>query len=224
MLAIRTVLGLGYRTKTEDGELVCQMKEPICMHIDYPVPESHPKSLFGSLFMDEYTNKVMGITPLKGNKEDATYTYGNRLRAYPTKIPGVVGRMLTKVTQLFHPTVPEGVDQIDFLVRSLRSSPNTRRAVAITWNPPIDTNTPEPPCLQYIQCTVVDGQLNMVVLFRSHDILSAYGANLYALAVMQRTISDKVGVRQGWMEVISNNAHIYYTRDSYELDRYGIKY
>ncbi len=55
--------------------------------------------------------------------------------------------------------------------------------------------------------------LDMKVVFRSNDMLSAAGANMYALARLQQYIADAVGVKPGAYTHISLVPHIYYRRD-----------
>jgi Thymidylate synthase len=53
----------------------------------------------------------------------------------------------------------------------------------------------------------------MKVVFRSNDMLSAAGANMYALARLQQHIAEAVGVAVGAYTHISLVPHIYYMRD-----------
>jgi len=71
------------------------------------------------------------------------------------------------------------------IVNRLLSEPLSRRAQGITWFPNEDIESKTPPCLQRIQCTLRKRRLNMYVEFRSNDMLSALGANMYALAYLQ---------------------------------------
>ena len=113
---------------------------------------------------------------------------------------------------------PVHIDQIAYIVDKLRSSPNTRRAIAITWNPVIDEKLDDCPCLQLVQCTVRDGKLAMRVIFRSNDMLTAAGANMYALVQLQKSIADKLGVPCGTYTHISLVPHIYYIRDAHDIE------
>ena len=78
--------------------------------------------------------------------------------------------------------VPVHVDQIEYIPEKLRTSSVNRRAIAITWNPVIDEQLDDCPCLQLVQCTLRDGRLAMKVIFRSNDMLTATGANVSALS------------------------------------------
>ena len=60
----------------------------------------------------------------------------------------------------------------------------------------------------------------MIVYFRSNDMLSAYGANVFALATLQKRVAGELGIEIGWLETISASAHIYDLRDRDELDKF----
>jgi thymidylate synthase len=96
---------------------------------------------------------------------------------------------------------------------------STRRAVAITWTPEVDQDEKNVPCLQLIMCTIRRGRLDMKVVFRSNDMLSALGANMYGLTELQKFIADKIGVPVGTYTHISLVPHVYYKRDASELSK-----
>lgn len=112
------------------------------------------------------------------------------------------------------------VDQIDYMIKKLSSTPYTRRAQGITWNPKIDPVTDDPPCLQRIWCRLVrqeNGEylMNMNTHWRSRDAYKASFMNIFALTDLQRYIAEKVSaslgvpVRVGRYVDISDSFHIY---------------
>jgi thymidylate synthase len=58
----------------------------------------------------------------------------------------------------------------------------------------------------------------MKVVFRSNDMLTAAGANMFALVHLQQFIADKLGVPAGPYTHISLVPHIYYKRDVNDLE------
>ena len=110
-------------------------------------------------------------------------------------------------------------DQVRYIVEKLRASPESRRAVGVTWCPPVDGKLGDCPCLQLIQCVVRDGRLDMKVVFRSNDMLSAAGANMFALARLQEFVAKEVGAAVGAYTHVSLVPHIYFKRDA--ADRCG---
>src|SRR5512136_2226620 len=56
------------------------------------------------------------------------------------------------------------------------------------------------------------------VLFRSNDMLTAAGANMYALVQLQNSIADTLGLPCGTYTHISLVPHIYYIRDMHDIE------
>lgn len=138
------------------------------------------------------------------------YTYGNRLRSWtiPNRSsfdqPSSIQSSLDRSSFNWPP-----VDQIEHVVRRLRASPQTRRATAVTWIPPIDETRDEVPCMIVDDFKLRDGRLNLSVFFRSHDFAGAYPANLYGLARVLEHVSKEVGATPGSISTLSSSAHVY---------------
>jgi thymidylate synthase len=237
---------------TEDGEYTWDPEEPVCIHVDEPFaePMRSGASLFGEKFSEQYQASLYRITPRRDDGTDAVYTYGNRLRDYP--VAGVeitrksAGAVRNAIDALFKKIgyVPAhacgeitwkgdgregGIDQIrKSIIDRLVSNPESRRAIAITWFPVQDISADEPPCLQIVQCLIdQNNRLNLVCVFRSNDMLSAWGQNAFGLAHLQKYICEQINLQikgdgqkysQGWLETVSISAHMYFHRDQLELD------
>ncbi|KQC05507.1 MAG: thymidylate synthase [Methanoculleus sp. SDB] len=204
---IRAILKYGVFLMTEDGEKTLELPEPLNIHIGNPFAEYmvSPHNMFGKQAMQQYASDL-----LSGSESDFVYTYHDRLFDYPRELgEGFSGD-----------GDGNGIDQIDYIIRKIRDEPTTRRALGITWFPVKDGTSAHPPCLQRIQCLARDGKLNMHMEFRSNDMLSALGANMYALAHLQKHIADSLGLLPGWYSHTSVSAHLYYERDREELMRY----
>jgi len=100
-------------------------------------------------------------------------------------------------------------EQVKMIEEALRKSPNTRRAVIHTWKVGIDNNSKSPPCLQLIQFVVRNGELNMIVYFRSNDMALAYGDNMYGMAHLLQRTATRLGLKIGYLQSISACPHIY---------------
>ena len=150
-------------------------------------------------FLDKYAQDL-----LRGSTSSFEYDYHGRLFDW--------GERLASEGKNVH------IDQIEYIVRKLRQSGNSRRAIAITWNPVIDENLDDCPCLQLIQCVIRDGHLLMRVVFRSNDMLTAAGANMYALVQLQKSIAERLGVPCGTYTHISLVPHVYYIRDMQDIE------
>ena len=245
----------GMTRVTEDGEVTYDPEEPVCIHIDSPMsrPMKSSASLFGEGFSDLYQSSLYTVTKRKNDGTDATYTYGNRLRDYPeaslqtgTARGSILKKGVDRLMSIlgYVPRISKGeiffrgdgnlggIDQIQkSIIDRLIESPNSRRAIAITWFPVFDISREDPPCLQFVQCLIDKNQhLNLICLFRSNDMLSAWGQNAYGLAHMQKYILDGINegrakkgqdlLIQGWLETISISAHMYVRRDQLELMKF----
>lgn len=186
---------------TEDGEKVIEVgprtyvvKNILNMRYVDTMP-------YTQKFLDEYTDKFLNGYLVCNNFE---YDYHSRLYHY-------------------HHGKMDDINQIAELQEKLCRNINTRRAVAITWKPELDNIRKDVPCLQYIQCTVRENALHMNVLFRSNDMLMAFGCNAYALTTLQRNICDWVSrsinkkLIYGYYNHTVICPHIYYERDAEEF-------
>ncbi|MGC9515440.1 thymidylate synthase [Methanocrinis sp.] len=136
---------------------------------------------------------------ISGENPGFEYTYGERLRSWT--LPGSVNK---KEENVIGP-----VDQIDYVVRRLRANPNSRRASAVTWIPPVDTKKEEVPCMMVDDFKIREGRLHLAALFRSHDFAGAYPANLYGLTRLLEYVGERVGAEPGSITTVSCSAHIY---------------
>jgi thymidylate synthase len=197
---VKMILEKGWVLQTEDAETTIEFEE-IAMQIDTPLAEPmvSPHSRFQQKFVEQYARDL-----LNGSHASFEYDYHGRLFDW--------GERLTVDGQPVH------VNQIEYIVEKLKSSPVSRRAIAITWNPVIDEQLDDCPCLQLAQCVIRDGKLAMRVVFRSNDMLTAAGANMYALVQLQKSIAGKLGVPCGTYTHISLVPHIYYIRDVHDIE------
>jgi len=128
-----------------------------------------------------------------GEAEDfgVTYTYGERLTAYPFRS----GKRL---------------NQIEYAVSYLKENKNTRRAIAFVWNVEKDSFIGnEPPCITQISWLVKNNKLYQTAIIRSSDVYGAWHINAFGLRRIQREIAEKVGLELGSLITISISAHVY---------------
>lgn len=193
-LAVASIVKKHALVTTEDKERTIE-SEALCLVCETPMDSYRvsSKSLHGIDFMEAYAYDV-----IHGTDKTFSYTYHDRLFAYGDK-----------------------VNQIDYIVEKIKCNPETRRACAVVWNPLTDCQMAHCPCLQFLQCHVDEfGKLDMYVIFRSNDMLSAFGSNAYALTKIQALIAEKLDLPVGTYTHISLVPHIYYIRDAAELSKF----
>lgn len=77
----------------------------------------------------------------------------------------------------------------------------------------------DPPCLNQMLFSYVDGRLDMTILFRSNDGVKAFPMNIHALAMLHIKVCKEVGVPVGAMHYVANNFHAY-SKDWAMLEQY----
>ncbi|MEK6921288.1 MAG: thymidylate synthase, partial [Nanoarchaeota archaeon] len=128
-----------------------------------------------------YYPQVLTASTLEG----VEYSYGQRMRDH------------------------KQIDQIQALIASLRQSPHTRRALAVTWDVEKDVTNEKPPCLILVEFLVQREKLYLTAFFRSNDMFHAWPRNTFGLRKLQYFVSQEVGIPPGSLTVISSSAHIY---------------
>ncbi|RQD82629.1 MAG: thymidylate synthase [Methanocalculus sp. MSAO_Arc2] len=219
-LAVTRILEKGRKRKTENSEETVETDE-IALRVENPLaePMASSASRFGRSFLDCYADDL-----IYGSDAIFEYDYHSRLFDWGQGLMIGEGEMNKDAVH---------TNQIAYIIRKLQDDPVSRRAVAVTWNPPVDENLDDCPCLQLVQCIIRQGleeeeqrYLDMKVVFRSNDMLSAAGANMYALARLQEYITSTVAegvsfdVSVGAYTHISLVPHIYYRRDAADIPRF----
>ena len=187
---IRQILVMGDEGVTEDGEGVITKPIPHTARFDPRLKTAVPPGL-GKMALAMYCDQIMD--PDKGEFD---YTYGNRLRQY------------------------FGIDQFKEVSKLLLERPDTRRAIMTTNDPKRDMKMKNKPCLQFVQ--VYQDPHNedfhkMFVLFRSHDMLSGWYANMVGMRHLARELGEESGIEISEIICTSVIPHIYYKRDIEQL-------
>ena len=170
--------------RTDERDLQTKWLDNVLIHIENPyenrVSAGYPFS--EKVLKEQYATQL--LTP---DKLDFEYTYGERLNAW--------GK--------------EQINQIDYIVKKLSSSPHTRRAVANLWDPRVDERADEVPCLNHFVFMKKKDMLDLTVAIRSNDMFGAWPANVYALTELLIHVSERVKMKPGSITTLSVNAHIY---------------
>jgi len=110
------------------------------------------------------------------------------------------------------------VDQLRYVIKSLKRDINTRQAIIQFGDPVKDSfensvdlkKTKDYPCSRTLQFMMVDGKLNCTLYIRSNDILFGLSAvNITNFTIMQEYVANIVGVPVGMYYHIANNLHVY---------------
>ncbi|MBD3406599.1 MAG: thymidylate synthase [Candidatus Lokiarchaeota archaeon] len=158
--------------------------ENVMIHIRHPFKQRVSKSY---PFSERVLKEKYSTQLLNPDRLDFDYTYGERLNAWGE----------------------ESINQIEYVISKLKKNPNTRRAVATTWDPRKDIVVDEVPCLNHFVFMKRSDQLDVSVMIRSNDMYGAWPANVYALGDLLRYVCDQTNMTVGTITTLSVNAHIY---------------
>lgn len=73
------------------------------------------------------------------------------------------------------------IDQFNVMYERLYNNFGSNRAVATLYNPGLDFDKDDIPCLNWLQVTVRDSKLELHCMFRSNDLYGAWPSNMYLL-------------------------------------------
>jgi thymidylate synthase len=118
-------------------------------------------------------------------------TYHERLRKYT--VPGI----------------PEPIDQIQYVIDTLKECKYSRRAQAVTWKAWEDNGIHDPSCLQRMFFRVINDKLQLNVHMRSNDAFKANFMNMFGFTDLQRIVAEAIGVPVGKYIHIVDSFHLY---------------
>jgi len=101
------------------------------------------------------------------------------------------------------------VDQIQYIIDTLKKEPTSRRLVVTAWEPGNAETSKLPPCHYSFVFNVQDGRLNCHLSQRSGDIALGIPFNLACYATLTQMIAQEVGLQVGWFGHTIVDAHIY---------------
>ncbi|WP_303247770.1 thymidylate synthase [uncultured Methanobrevibacter sp.] len=143
-------------------------------------------------------------------KSDALYEYVKSFEDNPNQgfVYSYPNRILTHFC----------VNQFDVMKDRILNSIGSNRAVAVTYNPEVDYEREDIPCLQILQAIVRDGELTIHCFFRSNDIYGAFYSNMFFITYIGIKLKDEINkellgekLNFGGVHYYSTSGHIYYT-------------
>ena len=103
------------------------------------------------------------------------------------------------------------INQLDVIINRLNKNINSNRAIAVTYNPMVDMNRQDIPCLQLIQALVRNDKLILSVYFRSNDLYGAFPSNIMFLTYLGMKIANELRVQFDYIDYHCSSLHIYET-------------
>jgi len=105
--------------------------------------------------------------------------------------------------------VGQGVDQLQRLVKMIKSDPNDRRMIVSSWNPIDMQKMALPPCHYSFQVTVADSKLNLLWNQRSVDVMLGLPFNIASYATLLHLLAKEVKLKEGKLIGFLADTHIY---------------
>ena len=130
-----------------------------------------------------------------GNLETA---YGRYWRRFPSPYQDAHGQWQVRE-----------VDQIQFVIDTLRKEPYSRRMVVTAWEPGNAGTSKLPPCHYSFAFNVQGNRLNCHLTQRSGDIALGIPFNLACYATLTQMLAQEVGLDVGFFSHTIVDAHIY---------------
>jgi len=141
-----------------------------------------------------------------GNLETA---YGHYWRHFPSASKDAQGRWQVRE-----------IDQIRYVIDTLKADPNSRRLVVTAWEPGNATSSRLPPCHYTYAFHVAGGKLNCHLTQRSGDVALGIPFNLAAYAALTQMIAQECGLGLGRFAHSIVDAHVYVAKPGSETAAY----
>lgn len=214
-VAMNNVINCHTEVVTEDGEITWQSNPfTICITQPWRTNFIHKFSPYGKMFYQKYAHDI-----INGPDGDFVYDYHNRLYHYKKHFyDDVINEFVP--TEIYGQILGEEIDQIQYVIDKLNDEPNSRRAVAVTWQPPVDTKIKDVPCFQYVQFWKEGSKLNGFFSIRSNDSLLAMPQNSFGFYKLQRHVAKYTDSNCGKMWYQPILPHLYAVRDINELKKW----
>lgn len=98
--------------------------------------------------------------------------------------------------------------QLPYIIDMLKNTPHTNQA-CITVGTPDSIKLSDPECLRLITFKLINGKLNMSVVYRSWDAYCGVPANLAGLQLFKEYVCQEVGCIDGKIFAFSDGLHLY---------------
>ncbi len=103
----------------------------------------------------------------------------------------------------------ESIDQIDEVVKSIRTNPDSRRHLVSAWNVGELTKMALPPCHLLFQFYVAEGRLSCQLYQRSADVFLGVPFNIASYALLTLMVAQVTDLQPGEFIHTLGDAHLY---------------
>lgn len=103
----------------------------------------------------------------------------------------------------------ETIDQLDRVVESLKTDPDSRRHIVSAWNVADLDDMALAPCHAFFQFYVADGRLSCQLYQRSADVFLGVPFNIASYALLTHMVAQVTGLEVGDFVHTLGDAHLY---------------
>lgn len=203
----------------------------ITIHIKYPnvlplLPQIEKHYNIPNPVDDDYLDNYLPYLMTGELKDGESYTYGQRLTAYPIKYPinNITEQwsniLIDEIDELINLEIIKEADdgwilnQIELLIWIYKNKGFRNNQMILQVSHPTDMLLKDPPCLRHIDTRIQNGKLHFYPYFRSWDLWAGTPANLAAIQLLKEYISNELNIEDGEIIASSKGLHIYdYTFD-----------
>ena len=203
--------GLQVRPKWADTGEPAYTKKIFSYITEYDLSKEFPALTLRKQAFKNCVRELLWMWQKKSNVVDDLGKAANIWRAWEQP-DGTIGKTYSyQLAQVYD--LPEGkMDQVDALLYNLKNNPMNRRMIVTMWNPKDLKEMPLAPCVYEIICDVQGDKLNMILIQRSADCLSAGapgGWDEMQYAMLQCMLAQSTGLKPGIFTHVIANLHIY---------------
>lgn len=131
---------------------------------------------------------------------DLGHVYGYQWRKWNT------GRLTWNSSSESEPLI---IDQLDALIKGIKSNPDSRRHIVTAWNPGEIDIMALPPCHYLFQCYIANGKLSLKFNMRSVDCFLGLPFNIASYAILCHMIAQVCDLQVGDLIFDGGDTHIY---------------
>lgn len=154
----------------------------------------------------------------RNSKQSFVYTYPERLLRQFTST--VTPKKYDKINSedFFY------INQFDVMLDRLINNIGSNRAVATLYNPGLDFEEEDIPCLNWLQATIRDDKLELHCMFRSNDLYGAWPSNMYLLTFLGLWLTEEINRDYPNNNITFNKIHYHSSSlHIYETDLDAVK-
>jgi len=203
----------------------------ITIEIEHPyvkplLPQIEPHYNVPNPVADDYLDDYLPYLMTGDLKEGESYTYGQRLCAYPVDYPVAIrdnkywNNILIQDEEVY---LDKGIlfqkdfessgqwylNQIELLTWTYKNKGYRNNQMVLQVAHPTDMLLQDPPCLRHIDTRIQDGKLHFYPYFRSWDLWGGFPANLGGIQLLKEYVAADIGVEDGEIIASSKGLHIY---------------